>query len=373
MSFISTRNLYIVNTPLQLTTAYIIAYNYFKNDENILFISMPKQYARWHNEPLIKFLLNQNTIWSDSYSFTRQDAEEKSVLEVIRFFNGLKSKINTNGEVFLGNDKHIVNQILVELSGNNTYNRFDEGLGSYTLNNEKRKLSSRVGEYLLVKVAQLILRCNTGLQYNFGGLGSGQGAKKDYLYKPELLKRYSPQVVEITRDKIQAALSNTSESISQKEEIHENKYIVYLGSSYSGFKSDINNIIACELGILQQIGQWANSIGCKVLYKPHPGEKTDKIDLYKKNISNIVFYDSIEPVELICNKNHEIRYMISLFSSGMLHLDKFSATKIKTISIVNILENEIGKVLVNDDKKDIMCICNVVSPANMDNLKSLLY
>ena len=150
MSLIRKRNLFIVNTPLHLTTAFIIAHSYFKNDENILVVSMPKQYARWHKEPLIKCLLNERTIWGAVYSFTRQDAEEKSILEVIKFFNELKSKIKTNGEVFLGNDKHIVNQIIVELSGNKTYNRFDEGLGSYTLINVKRRLSSRVGEYLLV-------------------------------------------------------------------------------------------------------------------------------------------------------------------------------------------------------------------------------
>lgn len=332
---------------------------------------MPKQYARWQKEPLIKCLFNQSTIWSDVYSFTRQDAQEKSILEVINFFSELKSKIKTNGEVFLGNDKHIVNQIIVELSGNKTYNRFDEGFGSYTLNNVKRRLSSRIGEYLLIKVAQTIFRCKQGLPYNFGGIGCGRAAKKDYLYKPELLRRYSPQVVEITREQIQTALFFGAVTTSNNDQVQKNKYIVYLGSSYSGFKNDFSKIIEGELKILQQIGQKAESIGYTVLYKPHPGEKPDKLALYTSTISNIQFYDSIEPIELICNQNSGINYMISLFSSGMLYLDKFTTSKIMTITIANLLEGEIGKPLLSDNTKEIMSVCNILFPKNMNELNEL--
>lgn len=370
VSVIARQNLYIVNTPLQLTTAYIIAFNNFKNDNNILVIVQPKQYHRWHKESLIKGMLDQNKVWSNIHTIVKQDIKRMSVFEIKKFIDKLKVSIQANGEVFLGNDKQFINQFLVELSGNSKYNRFDEGIGSYTPGIVKRKLKSKVSEYLLIKIMQLIFRCNQGLIYNYDGIGSGQSAVRDYLYNPAILSRYSPQVVEITDSEIQNALSNIN--FKNNNSFDNKEVLVYLGSSYSVFKKDITKIIDIELKMLQQIDAWAQSRGSIVLYKPHPGENSDKLIVYKNKIKNIVFYDSIEPVELICSTNNKIRCMISLFSSGMLHLNKFASQKIKTITIANIFEDQFGKPLVTEKQKEIMKICNISCPRNVEELKKII-
>jgi len=371
VNVISTRNLFIVNTPLQLTTAYIIAYTYCKTDDNVLVIAQPKQYPRWHAEPLIKCLLNQK-VWKSLHSITGQEIKKKSFLDVKNFIAELKAKIQTNGRVFLGNDKQIINQLLVELSGNKTYSRFDEGIGSYTPGIVNRKLRSKMGEYALIKLMQFLFDCNQGLQYNFGGMGCGKAAIADYLYKPELLSRYSPRVVEITRDQIQSALLPATNGLPQQEQKAGNECLLYLGGSYAVLKNDISVILDNELWLLRQLDEWAQATGRTILYKPHPGEPKEKIERYKNAIRNIVFYDSIEPIELICNTNTTIRYMISLFSSGMLYLDKFAAAPIKTITIANLLESRIGKPLVTERQKEIMNICHIAFPKDITELTKLI-
>jgi len=331
------RNLFIVNTPLHLFTAYIIANYYTHGQNNMLVLINPKAYSSWENSRCLAKMASDDTTWSSillgTKDYLRQRVKEHGVLKV---FGELRKTVNAAGkvdQVYLASDKVIANQVLVEMSGNTTYIRFDEGTASYVL--QPRRWKTQIAEYLGVQILRLLAGLHSGMEYNFKGIGQGKAGTADYLFKPWMLERSSPNPVAIERDAIMRALDKLAPAMEEYQLLMQDPVILYLGSYQAEF-GGVDPVQEIEL--LKKLSSFAKSIHCKLLYKPHPGERQDKLKSYQEQLADIDFFHSVEPMEIILYRHSNIRALVTaVSSSAMLYADLFAKQEMRSLSAANLL------------------------------------
>lgn len=355
-------NLFIVNTPLQLLTAYIIA-NGLKNKEHnhlMLINSM-------HNELLnscyyVRKILEDSIVWQQVSLREHWLGRNTRLLDIKKEMRNMKDalfeQVVTIDNVFLGSDKVIQNQILVELSGKSNYIRLEDGVWSYSC--KDRHWLSKVWQSQRIMLLRLLGNLKSDMQYNLGGLGHGKAALADYLYKPDLLERSSPQAVAIERDLVLRSLDRLPEiALSGYPDAVLEDGILFLGSlqvEYGHVTED------SELRILTSILDMCKKSGLKLVYKPHPAESKDKLSRYQELLPGITYCKIKDPIEILYNKLETIKCVMAHSSSGLIFADIFSKNQIKSIALFKLYGAQ------DNSLHDMMIKANVIIPNNLEQL-----
>lgn len=330
-------NLFIVNTPLHLFTAYIIANYYTAGQSNMLALINPKAYSAWENSRCLAKMASDDTTWKSiilgTKDYLRQRVKESGALKVLSEIRKTLNDGEKIDQVYLASDKVIANQILVEMSGNTTYIRFDEGSASYVL--QPRRWKTQAAERLGVQFLRLLAGLHSDMKYNFKSIGQGQAGTADYLFKPWMLERPSPKPVAIEREAIMQALDKLTPVMDEYQVLMQEPVILYLGS----YQAEFGGVDpAQEIDLLKRLAAFAKTIHCKLLYKPHPGERRDKLKAYQEQLADIEFFHSVEPMEIILYRHGNIRALVTaVSSSAMLYADLFAKQEVRSLSAANLL------------------------------------
>lgn len=327
-------NLFVVRTPLQLLTAYIITANYFQDDDNVLI------YIHRNHEKLYQECFYVRKIFNDT--LTWQVLRYEKWLEGEKRLSGFKKKIQQMKEtllqyypkfdkVFLGEDKTFENQLLVELSGNDHYYRMEDGVWSYHA--PDRCWSSKLWHGAKMRVLRFLVGLHSDMIYNAGGIGCGKAAIADYLYKPHLIERYSPRIITIERDKVMNAMGELIGEEQQYQNELPNQVVLFLGSKLVEQGKIVAND---EIEILRQIYDLCNQNGLTLCYKPHPAEKTSKLEIYKKELPKLEFCLIREPMEILYYCLNDLKCVLAHSSSGLIFANVFSKNIVSTVALFKL-------------------------------------
>jgi hypothetical protein len=331
-------NLFVVSTPLQLLTAYIIATNLFENDDNML-VYIQCNHEKIYQESLcVRKMFDDKSTWQvlrrekwlQGITRLSEFKEKLTQMKQTLFKNRLKFD-----KVFLGEDKSFENQLLVELSDNDHYYRMEDGVWSYHA--PDRRWVSKLWHGVKMDALRHFAGLHSDMLYNAGGIGCGKAALADYLYKPHLLERVSPYAILIERDQV----TNTMEKLTGKMQLYHDQptsqIILFLGSKLvDQGKISVNT----EIEILKHIYDICKQQGLTFLYKPHPAEKNDKLEFYQKVLPQMEFCQTREPMEILYYCLRNLKCVLAHSSSGLLFADVFSRDIIYTISLFKLYGNE---------------------------------
>lgn len=358
-------NLFVTNTPLQLLTAYIVANAFFPDANNhLLFIN--RNYKRFMNTSFyMKKMMTDTSTWK-RVSLLDEWLKHTKVSEIRKDNERMAYEICHGTEcvdqVFIGSDKEIINQLIVELSGNTAYYRIEDGVWSYAC--PDRSWASKLVHGFKIRVLRSIGGLHSDMVYNTGGLGYGKAAKADYLYKPNLLERYSPSVIHIDKEKVQKVMEKLIDVNDGYKELKDS--VLFLGSrrvEQGKAKIDV------ELDLLRQIDKLCQERGLQLLYKPHPAESPDKLKQYKAVLSELKFLELSDPMEILYARFPQIQYVLAHSSSGLLFADVFSRSSVNTIALYRLYDGD------DDDPvlTRLMVKSGVATPTNMQALISCLF
>ena len=126
------KNLFVVNSSINLLSTFVLANSLFENDDNYLVLVHPHGYDRWKDDKILRFM-------------SSPDAGFKQVFPLIdkvfsKHIDYVRKNIKTLNvdNVFLGNDCGVQNQLLMSTLGIKKFYRLDDGTGSYYNESQKR-------------------------------------------------------------------------------------------------------------------------------------------------------------------------------------------------------------------------------------------
>lgn len=338
------KNLFIVHTPFNLLTAFILSKSVFAQEDNYLAIMHPQSFETWKDEPVLHYMYSKECGYKEVFLLLRwfrsgQGSYRKQVKEAKTMMGDLNFD-----KVFLAVDIDIQAQLLLAVLGKTNYYRYDEGMWSYYSGGHSRSLLHRLFHLFKIKTTCFLAGIETELEFNTSGIGEARAAQGDYLYKPELLKRPSPQVIEITGEMIKAAVKDLQDKGLLEREFDRDT-VLYLSQPLVEkgevrAKKELNGL----LGVMKKFHGKA-----QFLYKPHAIDTQKKIDKYKKAIPGMTVYNSRVPVELLYASEPKIDTVISYASSGLMFGDKFSGREINMLSLAGLCEKPI-----NPDAREIL-------------------
>ena len=126
-------HLYVVRTPLQLLSAYITAHQ-LPPAVNDLVLANVRGSELWYGGAVLSRVVGDRSVWAQTTTFGHNVARRSELFRLRQNLAAVKDRLTRLGpvdRVFLGTDKGFDNQLLVELSGNTTYARLDDGVWSY--------------------------------------------------------------------------------------------------------------------------------------------------------------------------------------------------------------------------------------------------
>ncbi len=189
-------NLFVVRTPLQLLSAYIIAQNAGTENYNHLMLLNPRGAAIWHKGYSINKMSNDLAVWNKVTILQHRIARRSQLRKIKDRLADMRALLTANGPtdmVYLGADREFENQLIVQLAGNSSYARLDDGVWSYA--SPDRSVLAKIEFVLWAKIVHLLGGIPRTMAYNLRGGGYGKAAVADYLFKPDLLQRFSPKAV----------------------------------------------------------------------------------------------------------------------------------------------------------------------------------
>ncbi len=329
-------NLFVVNTPLQLLTAYIVANTHFPETDNCLIMFNPRLKHLVESSMYTRVMLEDRSTWGDRTilldRWLRSDTKLSILRQEVRNLQEQIFKLSpTFRRVLIGSDKTLQNQLMVEISGNQHYYRLEDGVWSYA--GPDRRMMSKFWQSIRIKALRRAAGLDSDMVYNTGGLGYGPAALGDYLYKPHLLERYSPSVIEIKRSAVLAVMDRLLRPDDGFGDITAKEVVLFLG----GLHVERNEVsIDDEMTIVAEISGVAAKGGFRLLYKPHPAEGTEKLKTYCERITNLELLDRRDPVEVIYSRLHGLRAVLAHSSSGLLFADTFSHRAITTVALFGL-------------------------------------
>lgn len=358
-------NIFVVGTPLQLLAAYILSVQFFPKEINQLVLIHPQGDKIWHNSYSLKKMSTDPKVWRQIVSLGKW-LHAEPIWRFPRQMRQMKKRLLVYGsidQVFLGSDKIIQNQILVELLGCNHYARIEDGIWSY--HNRDRRTLSKVWQYLRIKFFRFLGDVTGDLEYNFGGVGHGKAATADYLFKPQLLLRQSPNAICIGQDAVQKVMECLTKEMDNIPALADDKCLLYLGSTFVERK-----VISLEQeqDILGTVYYLAQSAGMTVVYKPHPREDSCKIDSYSKSFPKITFLRINDPIEVIYAKHQYLKFVLSICSSGLLYADLFSRD-ITPIGLFKVFPIDTSEEIL----KELMEKAGVTIPDSLNQLSDIFH
>jgi Alpha-2,8-polysialyltransferase (POLYST) len=328
-------NFFLLNTSLQLLTGYIIANTIHAEDHNYLLLLHPGGTDYWNKCFSLQKMSSDDSTWDqiiilENWLGRKSKLSISSLKQEINNMRSIFESIGTIDRVFLGADKNVQNQFLVELSGNSTYFRLEDGIWSYSSPDRQwaSKISERIRIYLFRKIAGI----KPIMEYNLSGLGRGKAASADYLYKPQLLERPSPKVITIQRNHIQKAMGKLVPTVNEYPELSGNS-ILFLGSiMVERHKVTLDQ----ELDLLKKLSQLGNHYGMKLIFKPHPSESIEKLKTYREKLPEVFFIDVSDPIEFIYYTHSSLKIVMAHSSSGLLYADLFGKGHINTVALADL-------------------------------------
>jgi len=324
------KNLFVINTPFQLLSAFMVASSYEKDAQNFLLVLRPNEYENWEQSSGIQFMLQDESTWEKKMiieKWLQRDDKKSSHRQQIKDMRERIENFHGIDRVFLGSDKIIQNQIMVEIAGCATYSLLDEG--SFSYNSRDRKLLSKIWQYIRIQYFRYIGNIQGNMKYNFSGIGYGPANTTDYLYRPELLGRKSKCTKKIEKEQIQSILQTLTSHMKSIQILTGQPCIIFLGSP---FIEQGKFTIETEMEVLNHIYRSAQQYKLRLIYKIHHSENQDKLNQYQQAYPEMVILNSLEPAELLYHKYENIRYVISFASSGMLYINTFAGQHIMPIA-----------------------------------------
>ena len=319
------KNLFLVNSSINLLSTFVLANSKFKDDENYLALVHPHGYDRWHEDAIMSFMFSKEAGFEKVFplidkSFGKHLDYVKKEICPIKYDN-----------VFVGNDSGVQNQLLLSALKVSKFYRLDDGLGSYYMAADKRSASKIFFHKMQIKILTTFMGINSDLPINAVGMGHSKAALGDYLLRPELLARYSPSALEITEEMIASALKKLKDHNLLKQELFDRNYIVYLSEPVTeipkfNFSFDDEIIILKEL--LTNLDK-----DTRLIYKPHPNDNPHKLVYIKKNFPEIIINESRVPVEFILYKEPQIKSIISFFCSALVFAPKIAGRPLDCVSL----------------------------------------
>jgi CDP-glycerol glycerophosphotransferase (TagB/SpsB family) len=85
----------------------------------------------------------------------------------------------------------------------------------------------------------------------------------------------------------------------------------------------------------------------RLIYKPHPFEKTDKLCFYQSQLSGMVVISVSDPIETIFYSYPNIKAVFAYGSSGLLYTDIFTIQQPLTIALFKLAALKQDEVLTN--------------------------
>ncbi|WP_188400345.1 polysialyltransferase family glycosyltransferase [Sporomusa sp. GT1] len=358
------KNLFIVNTPFHLLTVFILLKGRFSSDENYLALIHPHGYEKWQDSPIMRYLSSNNCGWQQVFplgnwlSSRHKTTSYKQQVAAVRNTIG---KIGINN-LYLGSDIDVQNQLLAGTLNIDKFYRYEDGLYSYYNEDRRRPLGHRLFHQGKIYILKLMAGINGKVSINTTTAGDNPSGIGDFMYKPELLQRFSPQSYAIERLMIEQALQDLTGKGLLNPVMKKNS-ILYLSQPLVEQKKLTREE---EMVILREILCQIKGKGC-LLYKPHPNDSADKLDHYRRTFSDMTIYNSIEPVELSFAYETNLKAVISYQSSALLFIDKFSPQKIPAISLTNFYKQPLHSAYV-----EIMQNAGVCFPKNQSEIAQFI-
>lgn len=354
------KNLFIVNTPFHLLTAFILLKGRFENDENYLALIHPHGYEKWKKSSVMLYMISQSCGWKQVFSLgnwlsSRQ--KSKSYRDQVNEVKDCIGKIGID-TIYLGSDIDVQNQLLVDTLNINQFCRYDDGLYSYYNDDRRRSLLRGLFHRTRIAILKFVSGIDGDLVINTAAAGDSVAGICDFMYKPKLVKRFSPKIHEIGKAIINQAVRDLKNCGYLNPSMSKDT-ILYLSQPLVEQKKIT---IDEELTILREILQHLHDSGV-LMYKPHPNDSAYKVAYYRENLPEMVIHDSIEPVELSFAYEVHLKAVISYQSTALLFPDKFSPKKIKTISLVKFYKSPIHPAYV-----EIMSGAGVYIPNNLQDV-----
>ncbi|SHJ53638.1 polysialyltransferase family glycosyltransferase [Propionispora hippei] len=358
------KNLFIVNTPFHLLTSFILAQGRFNGDDNYLALIHPHGYEKWQDNPIMRHMSSAAGGWQQVFplgnwlssrhkttSYKAQVAEVRASIGILR--------INT---VFLGSDIDVQNQLLVGALDIDNFCRYEDGLYSYYNEDRRRSLARSFFHQTKIALLKTMAGITGKVNINTSTAGDNQSGTCDFMYKPELLQRFSPCAYKIEQEWIAKALEQLSRQKLLVPTIEGNSFL-YLSQPLVEQKKFT---LLEETAVLQEILRNVKTKG-RLLYKPHPNDSSYKINYYRKTLPDMVIYNSIEPVELTFAYEKKIQAIISYQSSALLFPDKFARQPVKAISLVKFYKEPLHPAYI-----EIMHKAGVSFPEDVNGMASAL-
>ncbi|WP_371363058.1 hypothetical protein SRRS_40420 [Sporomusa rhizae] len=358
------KNLFIVNTPFHLLTSFILSKGRFDCDDNYLALIHPHGFGKWQDSPIMRHISSADCGWQQVFplgNWLSSRHKTKSYKQQVAEVRDTIGKIGID-TIFLGSDIDVQNQLLVGALNIDNFCRYEDGLYSY-YNEDRRRPPAR----------SFFHKCKIGILKTMAGItgkvsintitaGDNPSGVCDFMYKPELLQRFSPCTYEIDQSMIGQALDHINKQGLLTPVMKQNSILFLSQPLVEQKKFTIEE----EKKVLQEILRNVNSKGC-LLYKPHPNDSAYKIDYYRKSLPEMVIYNSIEPVELTFAYEENLQAVISYQSSALIFTDKFAKQTIKAISLVNFYKEPIHPAYI-----EIMRKAGVCFPRDLNEVASFL-
>ncbi len=361
------KNIFMINTPFQLLSAFIVANSYEKKAQNYLLVLRPNEFQNWQYSTGVQYILKDVSTWEKVLIVEKWLQRNDRISSYREQISNMKERIKNIGEikqVFLGSDKIIQNQMIVEIAGCTNYSLLDEG--SFSYDSRDRKALSKIWQYLRIQYFRYIGDVNGNMKYNFSGNGYGPGNRADYLYRPELLGRKSKEVKPLTRTYVQSVLPIIAAHMEDVSILMQQPSIIFLGSP---FIEQGSFTIQAEMQVLQNIYDIAEQSQLRLIYKTHHSEDNDKLKTYQQTYPKMEMLKSLEPAELLYHKYKNIKYVISFASSGMLYINSFASQDIKPIAAYKLY----GQSEIQTRIQKIFEKSGVFAPTNWDEMRCSFY
>lgn len=358
------KNLFIVNTPFHLLTVFILAKGRFNNDDNYLALIHPHGYEKWQSSSVMQYMSSTNCGWQQVFplgNWLSSRHKTKSYKQQVAEVRNTIGKVGID-TIYLGSDIDVQNQLLAGALNIDQFYRYEDGLYSYYNDDRRRSWSRSLFHQYKVKVLKIMAGITGKVSINTVTASDNPSGIGDFMYKPELLQRFSPQTFAIESGMIKKAIDDLNEQNLLNPVMEENSFLYLSQPLVEQKKFSIEE----ETDILQEILRQVKDKG-SLLYKPHPNDSASKLDHYRRTLPDMTIYNSIEPVELSFAYEENLKAIISYQSSALLFPDKFTERKIKAISLVEFYKQPLHPAYV-----EIMHKAGVCFPKNLSEIASTL-
>ena len=176
------KNLFVVNSPLHLMSAFILANSKFVKDENYLALVHPHGFSKWKECAVMSFMSSTEGGFKEVFSLV-----EKMNPQQVKYIKEMMKPLQFD-EAFVGSDVNVADQLLLSALNMKHFYRLDDGMWSYYNEDRKRPYHKAKFHEMQIKLAALTFGIGSDFPINTIALGENKAGLGDYLFMPQLLK-----------------------------------------------------------------------------------------------------------------------------------------------------------------------------------------